>query len=73
MINIKTPQTATPITVTNSLSFNMLWCGSFIIELFSALDIILIVTNGLFVVVVVMADADNCDKLAGSKRMRHQA
>ena len=71
--NIKPIQTSTEITVTNLLSFDLLSCGSCTKELFSGHGSKVLVTNGIFVVVVVVADADICDKFAGSKTMRQQA
>lgn len=71
--NIKPIQTSTEITVTNLLPFDLLSCGCCTRELFSGLGSKLLVTNGIFVVLVVVADADICDKFAGSKTMRQQA
>ena len=55
------------------LSFDLLSCGSCTKELFSGHGSKVLVTNGIFVVVVVVADADICNKFAGSKTMRQQA
>ena len=70
-MNIKTTQIATATIASNLLFFEMTLCDSSTKELFSGLDIILVVTNGHFVVGAVVVDANNSDKLAGSKTMRH--